>query len=77
MEWCLVGLDTMPMVSENDTSMITLTLDSYSGLNGTRFGCRVTLPDAAPLQRNVTIVVKGMCVCLYIIIYYYMMIIYT
>lgn len=66
LEWYLVGFESLPIVSEVNTSSVTLSPDpSTDGLNGTVFICRATTERGDIFQRNISLYIKGILLCVF------------
>ena len=59
MEWYLAGVNTVSVVSEMNTTTIVLPIEGTSGLDGTRFRCRVTTFDGEVVESTVILTVTG------------------
>ena len=67
LEWFLDGFDFQPVLSEHNTTSLTLTPDqSTEELDGVRFTCRATAHSGHQFEETVTIRTSG-------ILYYYIL----
>lgn len=60
MDWYLEGLDKFPLKSVTNTSVVVLSPHpSTTGLNGTKFKCKITTLDRVMFEKTITVQVKG------------------
>ena len=60
LEWFLEGLDSLPILSETNSTSITLIPDrSTNGLDGTKFTCRATTYTGDQFEETVSVRTKG------------------
>lgn len=73
LEWFLEGVESLPIVSEVNTSSLTLSPDpSTDGLNGTTFICRATTERGDIFETNILLHIRGnFGMYLYIFIHFF------